>query len=113
MTTILYILAWAFFLYCVAGAVMALWSMFRKGDPVTYRVEESAWFMLCPVWMADDRTGNLTPIPRTPFLDPWFELNLWLAQAWNCFLCAAQLGECGAGFVFHHVSEVEAFDITI
>lgn len=77
----------------------------------TYRVTHVAWFLLCPVWLADVDGMDIVPIPRPQSLWWWWEFNMWIQQGINWVMWFINPGACG--FLFHHVREIEPFDCDV
>jgi hypothetical protein len=77
----------------------------------TWRVTHTGWFLLCPVWLAGVDGPDIVPIPRPQWLGWWFDVMMWIQQAINWWIC--MVDPDAAGFLFHHVREVEPFDCDV
>lgn len=81
-------------------------------NKTTYTVTARGWCLLCPVWLADVDSVAIVPVPRFAWLGLWLELMYFIQQIFNVLMTWLD-PRFEAGFWFHHVSDIQPFELTV
>lgn len=71
----------------------------------TWTATHSAWFLFCPILIANIEDDAPVPMPRWAWLEWWLEFNYWLngGLQWCIWLIAPN----AVGYMFYAVRELQ------